>query len=286
MAPTTRTRSRRPRGPGRESASPRSIDRYTVTDDRFAEFVERRATRPSPPPPSASAVFVFAGLLPDTVPPSRAVAAAPWLRQITARLGASEGPQSTAGDRLTTARPRQPARCARLLRLAACAADRAEWEYAARAGSSRRASVGLRAEPGGEHRANIWQGSFPAQHARGRLSRHRRSTRSRPTATGCTTCRQRRGALRRAFARRGRVRDARRLRTSATTPTATLPGCPARRTRPTARRATSAPVRGGRHLSSAERRTPANARPTPANARDWGARRLGQLDRVAPGTPR
>ena len=50
----------------------------------------------------------------------------------------------------------------------------AEWEYAARGGlEGKPFPWGDELEPGGEHRMNVWQGTFPArQHARGRLLRH------------------------------------------------------------------------------------------------------------------
>ena len=50
----------------------------------------------------------------------------------------------------------------------------AEWEYAARGGLAEAAFPwGDELEPGGEHRMNVWQGSFPDANTRGRrLARH------------------------------------------------------------------------------------------------------------------
>jgi formylglycine-generating enzyme required for sulfatase activity len=136
-----------------------------VSNDEFAAFVA--ATGYKTEAEGYGWSFVFAGLLPDDFPPTRAVARAQWWRQV---VGADwrhpEGPQSDLEGRLDHpvvhvswndaqaycdwARTRLP--------------SEAEWEYAARGGLHGKVFPwGDELEPGGEHRMNVWQGQFPTQ---------------------------------------------------------------------------------------------------------------------------
>ena len=71
--------------------SPFAIEAYCVSNARFAEFVD--ATGHVTHSERFGASFVFAGLLPDDFPPTRAVVATPWWRQLYGgRLAPPGGP--------------------------------------------------------------------------------------------------------------------------------------------------------------------------------------------------
>jgi sulfatase modifying factor 1 len=109
--------------------------------------------------------FVFGGQLPEDFPPTRAVAAAPWWRQVyEADWRHPEGPSSDISERLD--HPVVHVSFNDALSYSRWAGKRlpteAEWEFAARGGLNRAAFPwGDELEPSGEHRMNIWQGQFP-----------------------------------------------------------------------------------------------------------------------------
>lgn len=141
---------------------------HTVTNADFAAFVA--ATGHVTTAEHYGDSFVFAGHLPDDFPPTQGVAAAPWWRLVS---GASwrhpEGPHSNVDER-----PDHPVVQVSWLDATAYCAWRggrlpteAEWEYAARGGlAGHHFPWGADREPDGEHRMNVFQGTFP-QHDTG-----------------------------------------------------------------------------------------------------------------------
>jgi sulfatase modifying factor 1 len=141
------------------------IDAHTVSNRDFARFVEETGHVTEAERFGWS--FVFAGLLPDDFPATRGVERAPWWRQVEGAFWRRpEGPRSDVEERADHPAVHVSFNDAE----AYCdwAGKRlpteAEWEYAARGGLAEKVFPwGDDLEPAGEHRMNVWQGTFPQE---------------------------------------------------------------------------------------------------------------------------
>jgi len=146
-----------------------AIDACAVSNARFATFVE--ATGHVSDAERYGWSFVFGGLLPDEFPDTRGAVQAPWWRQVHgACWHRPEGPHSSIEDRLDHPVVHVSWRDAEAFcrwsgtRLP----SEAEWEFAARGGLvGKRFPWGDELEPDGEHRMNVWQGTFPSENTLG-----------------------------------------------------------------------------------------------------------------------
>lgn len=151
-------------GPVRSvSVPPFWIDVHAVTNADFARFVAATGYRTEAEVYGWS--FVFHAFIAADHPPTRAVAAAPWWREVHgAKWDAPEGPGSNVD-----ARGNHPAVHVSWNDATAYAAwlgkrlpTEAEWEYAARGGHEQRVFPwGDELVLTGKHRCNVWQGEFP-----------------------------------------------------------------------------------------------------------------------------
>ena len=152
-------------GPAHEVAVPGFVlEVHTVTNDRFAAFVDATGHRTTAELLGTS--FVFGGLLPDDFPPTRGVASTPWWREVEGATWRHPGGPAERPDRAWRApgRPCQLDRCRGLLRVGRWApADRGRMGTggpgrAARWTTTRGATD---REPDGRHLMNVFQGTFP-----------------------------------------------------------------------------------------------------------------------------
>ncbi len=140
-----------------------SIAPTTVTNAHFAAFCDSSGYLTLPEREQWS--FVFAGLLPDDFPPTRAVAAAPWWRQVEGSdWRHPAGPHTTFEDALD--HPVVHVTWDDAMAYCRWSGTRlpteAEWEYAARGGlDCCRFPWGDDLEPAGVHMMNVFQGEFP-----------------------------------------------------------------------------------------------------------------------------
>jgi len=156
-------------GPVREvDLSPFRIDRFAVSNERFARFAATTGYITQAERFGWS--YVFAGFLPAAL---RKISARPdvtpwWVAVKGASWRHPEGPGSGLDRRAD--HPVVHVSWQDALEFCAWSVSRlpteAEWEYAARGGhDQRRYPWGDELTPGGRHMANIWQGLFPVKNS-------------------------------------------------------------------------------------------------------------------------
>jgi len=153
-------------GPVRDvTLSTYSIATTTVSNVEFAHFVEQTGHVTDAERYGWS--FVFAGHLPDDFAPTRGVASAPWWRQVEQASWMRPFGPSTSLDGLwdhPVVHVSYNDAKAYAAHLGCRLPSEAEWECAARAGSSQSFPWGDQLLGiDGAHRANVWQGVFPAE---------------------------------------------------------------------------------------------------------------------------
>lgn len=148
--------------------SPFQIDRFPVTNEEFAAFVDATGHR------TEAEIFKWSFVFWSHLPAERfdelvedTVAAAPWWCKVPGAFWRKpEGPGSDVRDRL-----RHPVVHVSWNDAQAYAAwaskslpTEAQWEYAARGGLEQQLYPwGNELTPGGKHLCNIWQGKFPVK---------------------------------------------------------------------------------------------------------------------------
>jgi formylglycine-generating enzyme required for sulfatase activity len=142
------------------------IAAHAVTNREFAAFVA--ATAHVTDAERYGWSFVFAGLLPDDFPETRGVVGAEWWRQVE---GADWRHPEGAGSGLDGRASHPVVHVSWHDARAYCAwsgsrlPTEAEWERAARGGATTAFPWGDDLEPDGEHRMNVFQGTFPARNS-------------------------------------------------------------------------------------------------------------------------
>ena len=145
------------------------IDPYALSNARFTRFIED--TDHQTEAEAFGWSYVFAGLLPDDFPPTRAAAATPWWRAVEgATWDHPEGPDTNLEGRAD--HPVVHVSWSDAAAYASWSGTRlpteAEWEAAARGGRAQKHFPwGDELEPDGRHAMNVFQGRFPVANTGG-----------------------------------------------------------------------------------------------------------------------